>query len=333
MARRVEARIDGGISARIVRRVPMCFAAGADAALDRPAHVRAASGMARVNGRVAVVPDDSNFVALVDPVSGLAGDVVLPAGVGGVRQFDDVRGNKRFKLDLESAVALREDDGAETLVAFGSGSTELRERIVVVRGIGTASPQARLVDAFALYRRLRAETEFSGSEMNVEGAAVAGTTLRLFNRGNGAPRGGLVPLDATCDLELASFLAYLHDPAGAQPPEPREIVRYDLGTIGGVRLTFTDAWAADGAVLFAAAAEDSPDATRDGPVDGSAIGIIDGGGARYTIVRGGDGAPYRGKMEGILPHGSHRLLAVVDRDDPAVPSDLLEIELTGDWPI
>ena len=81
-------RADPALRARIVRRLPMRYAAGADPAQDRPAHVRAGSALARVGGRLAVVQDDANFVALVDPETGLARPVALPRGAAGLRQFD-----------------------------------------------------------------------------------------------------------------------------------------------------------------------------------------------------------------------------------------------------
>src|SRR3954451_15602340 len=130
----VRARHDPSLSARIVRSVPLLYAESADASLDRPAYVRSASGIARVAGCVAVVQDDASFVAVVDAATGLARAITLPAGEGGLRQFDDLRGNKRFKLDLESCVTV---DEGEMLVAFGSGSTPARERIVLVRGVAT----------------------------------------------------------------------------------------------------------------------------------------------------------------------------------------------------
>src|SRR5829696_7409339 len=118
----IRARHDPALTARVVRSVPLLYAEGACAPLDRPAHVRSASGIARVAGRVAVIQDDANFVALIDPETGFAHAVTLPAGEGGVRQFDDLRGNKRFKLDLECCVTVDDDDGQEMLLAFGSGS-------------------------------------------------------------------------------------------------------------------------------------------------------------------------------------------------------------------
>ncbi|HEU0052131.1 MAG TPA: hypothetical protein VFQ39_03095, partial [Longimicrobium sp.] len=284
-----------------------------------------------VGGRIAVVQDDANFVALVDAATGLAEAVTLPAGEGGLRQFDDVRGNKAHKLDLESCVALDDGGGGEMLVAFGSGSTAARERIVVVRGVGRGVPSVSVVDASALYASLRAAGDFAGSELNVEGAAVVEGALRLFNRSNGAPHGNRLPVDATCDLDLAAFLAWLADPAARRPPSPSHIMRYDLGMIDGRPLTFTDAAAVDGRLWFVGAAEDSPDATRDGPVAGSAIGVLEGDGGRWAVLEAEGGARFAGKVEGVLPLTPARALVVVDHDDPARPSELCEVELSGDW--
>jgi hypothetical protein len=326
----IRARPDPSLSARIVRSLPLLYADGADASLDRPAYVRSASGITRVAGAIALVQDDANFVAVVDAATGLARAITLPAGEGGVRQFDDLRGNKRFKLDLESCVAVDDEGGREMLLAFGSGSLPARERIVLVRHVDSDNPDARVVDASPLYAGFHGTTEFSGSELNVEGAAILGQTLRLFNRGNGAPRDGLVPVNASCDLDLAALLAWLRD-TSSTPPSLRDVVQYDLGAVDGVPLTVTDAAPLGASVLYAAAAEESPDATRDGPVAGCAIGIIAGDSARYCEVEAIDGGPYRGKIEGILPLAPGRLLAVVDPDDPRVPSTLLEIAIGGGW--
>jgi hypothetical protein len=201
--------------------------------------------------------------------------------------------------------------------------------VLVARGLDGEAPRVEMVDASALYRLLNERRDFAGSELNVEGAALVGGALRLFNRGNGAPCGGLLPVDATCDLDLAALLAYLRDPR-TLPPEPEKIVHYDLGEIGGQRLTFTDAASAGGALLFTATAEDSPDAYRDGPVAGSAVGVLEDGGGRWTPLRAPDGEPFAGKVEGLAPSGRPgRVWIVIDRDDPTLPAELCEVALEG----
>lgn len=139
-----------------------------------------------------------------------------------------------------------------------------------------------LVGAPALYARLRSAAPFAGSELNVEGALVvphpAGPRLRLLNRGNGAPRNGRRPVNATADLDLAALLAHLAAPDAAAPPL-LDVTPYALGTLGGLPLGLTDGSRdASGRLLVTMAAEDSPDATRDGRVSGSALGVVDGAG-------------------------------------------------------
>ncbi|HEX8320358.1 DUF6929 family protein [Longimicrobium sp.] len=320
---------DPALRARVVRSIPLLYTDGANPALDRPAHVRAGSGIAWIGGVLAVVQDDANFIALVDPESCDVRSLTLPAGEGRVRLFGTDRGNKQFKLDLEACVAVPEP-GGEMLAAFGSGSTPKRERIVLVRGI----PEASLVevcDASAFYALLRGAHEFSGSEMNVEGATWLDGRLLLFNRGNGAPMDGRDPVDATCEVDWDRLRAHLLN-AEAPPPPPERITRYELGDIDGWRLTFTDASVVDDALLFAATAEASPNTYDDGPVAGSALGIIDGSGARWTVIEDAAGGRFDGKVEGLAPASRPgTVLVVIDRDDPHLPSELCEVELAGPW--
>ena len=237
--RQVEALHDPTLSARVIRRLSMRYAAGADPATDRPAHVRAASGIVWVGSKVAVIQDDANFIALVDPDSGLAEAVALPPGPGGLRLFDDGRGNKPDKIDHEALASIATGDGV-LLVALGSGSMPRRESIALIAGFDTASVAARVCAAPRFYAGLRRSALFAGSELNIEGAIYQDGRLRLFGRGNGAARGDARPVNATCEIEWAALRAYIDDHDNA-PPEPFDVVQYELGAIGGARLTFTDA--------------------------------------------------------------------------------------------
>src|SRR5688572_15467550 len=111
MTRTVTGRQDAALHARVVRTTELRYAAGADAALDRPAHLRAGSGIAWVGGRLAVVQDDAAFLAWVDPATGLADSLPLLRGADGARQFGDDRGNKHLKPDFESCVAVPWEGG------------------------------------------------------------------------------------------------------------------------------------------------------------------------------------------------------------------------------
>lgn len=329
----IVARQDPALVARVVSVRPLHYTAGPDTALDRPAHVRAGSSLARLGDSLVVFQDDANFVALIDPRGEDVRAVPLPVGQGGLRLFDDRRGNKRFKLDLEACVAIPYAH-EELLLAFGSGSSPLRERVAVIWDAAGDAPDVALHDAARLYAALRGARDFAGSDLNVEGAVFLGDRVRLFGRGNGAARDDLPPIDATCDLAWPALWEHLLDPLTVPPPRPAAIVQYQLGAIGGLRLSFTDAAAGHGLLIFSAAAEDSPDATRDGPVAGSALGVVDSPGrARWTELRDQSGGRFSGKVEGVTlaPETPARAYVIVDRDDPDLPSELCEVELAGPW--
>lgn len=319
------------LAAIVVAHEPLLYIEGADAELDRPAHVRAGSSLARVPGGLALVQDDANFIALIDPDGRSVRAIPLPAGPGGRRQFDDRRGNKAHKLDLEACVAIDTEDGV-LLIALGSGSTLERERVALIDGWESHQPRATIVHVPRLYDTLRREHAFAGSELNIEGAVQLGNQLRFFGRGNGAPRAGVRPINATCDLDWSALLAHLRAPDRNPPPSPENIVQYELGAIDGIPLSFTDASLSGDTLFYSAAAEESPDVTRDGRVVGSAIGVIDrDGGERWAPVTDSSGQPLAWKVEGLVTVGESRLFVVVDADDPDLPSELCTIELRGAW--
>ena len=311
-------RLDGSLSARVRARRPLFYADGADPAIDRPAYVRAGSSLAHFDGHLAIVQDDASFVALLGR-DGAVRAVALPAGAGGARLFDATRGNKKQKLDLEACVTVGDE-----LWAFGSGSAPGRD--VIVR-LAPRSHDVSVTHASAFFAALRGRTEFAGSELNLEGALVVGTELWLFNRGNGAPTSECAAVDAIARIDLDALRAHL---AGAGPvPALTQVEGFDLGNVNGHRLTFTDAADTPMGVLYLAAAEASPDATQDGPVAGVALGVL-GADLRHALIGDEHGAPLLDKLEGLAAGGEDGVVyAVADRDDPQLPSELLEIVVAG----
>jgi hypothetical protein len=287
---------------------------------DVAAHVRAASSVRRWANRLVIISDDTNAVALQDEQS--VSTVLLPPGNAGHRTFGAELGNKKYKLDLEASVVL--PDGR--LLALGSGSTERRERLVLIN----QAQAVQVIDAHPLYALLRRTRSFSGSELNIEGAVIIGDTLRLFQRGNGAVVAEQQPLNATADIDVSDFVKWL---AGdGDVPHVDNIVQYDLGHVGGVAWTFTDAAVTPtGRVVFTAAAEGSADTYNDGEVRGSMFGELLDSFAKVAIVCDPAGQQLSLKLEGIEPDAANpaEFSVVVDMDRPHEPARLGRLEVKG----
>ena len=306
----------------MIARVPLRYAEGSDPALDRPGHVRAASALVRVGRGHVVVQDDALFLGAL----GLAGvsATTLPAP-DGVRLFDEARGNKARKPDLEAACLWPTGRG-DVLVALGSGSTPLRERLLIARLTAEGPADAHLVDAGPMYAAVRACLPVE-TELNLEGAfRTPDGRLRVLQRGNG--RGGV---DAVIDVDgrwLDLLLA-----GGTTTPQVVACATWSLGALQGVRLTFTDGSPLPGAGwMFSATAEASPDAVLDGPVAGSAVGWADEHGGAWAPVTDESGEIVPCKLEGLSLVRPGELWGVVDADDAERPSELLHLSLEGPWP-
>jgi hypothetical protein len=304
---------------------PMVYHHGPLRSRDIVGHVRGGSALVGLDEySLAVVQDDVSGLArvLTDPLRVTA--IPAPA-IEGFRSFSSKRGNKPLKPDLEAAVMLESH-----LVALGSGSTDRRKRLLLSRYVPYILGPPHYVDARDFYDALEAEPRFAGSELNVEGAAIVGEELVLANRGNGAPRGDLSPVDALCWIDAAAFTAHALD--GGPAPELGSVVPVELGMLEGVRLTITDLASRDDTLYFLAAAEASPDTYHDGEVVGSALGTLTrNGAASWVRLEHPDGTPVTAKAEGLLLVGPERGWVVLDRDDVAVPGELCTVDLRGNW--
>ncbi len=276
-----------------------------------PSYVRSASALRRWNSGLVIVQDDVHALGFLNS-SGELTSMALPRIDDGALLFDDSHGNKLAKLDLESALSL--PDGR--LMAFGSGATPRRERIVVMNPAGAA----RVVDAAPLYAMFRAERAFSGYELNIEGAVLVAGTVRFFQRGNGARNATQLAVNAIGDISLGNFLEWLD--RNGPLPEFLRITQVDLGEIRGVRFGFTDATpTVDGGIAFLACAEDSDDAVSDGPVLGCRFGLLRGDEITLTDVVDGNGQPVAVKLEGIENRPDGTCYDVVaDQDLPGEPA-------------
>ncbi len=312
---------------------------------DRPAHVRAASGLSAFSEYIAVIQDDANWLALID-VNERITAVPLPPGPGGARLFSKSRGNRKDKFDLEACIAVPGTDGHE-LIGFSSGSRKGREWILRVRedraAIETSTARgsleqiadafrAEFLEAVPFYQAMRSHAEFCGAGLNIEGAVTLDDDrILLFQRGNAKPQGGLKPVDATAELSWAALCAHLAAPDKVDPPSLGNVTTYELGSLDGVRLTFSDAeHLGNDRILFSASAEDE----STGRIAGSILGVIEvDGSAHWTELLDENGEAFQGKIEGLSldPRDSTKVHFVIDDDDESVPSEIFEAVLSRDF--
>ncbi len=278
--------------------------------------VRAASGIARFGAGWLILQDDATHGCLWADGSGRALRLLPP--VEGLDSFEEASGTKALKPDLEAVVGL---PSGQTL-ALGSGSSEARMRSVLV----TPGGETVVASLAPVYAAVTASLGIPADQLNLEGACLVEDVLRWFQRG--LPSAGAAT--ASVDLPLDALLA-----AAAGGPLDVPVLAshsYDLGELAGVGLAVTDAVAlGDGRVLVCAAAEDAPSTYDDGPVVGSALALLDGD-RLVEVVELPRLEGEVAKVEGLALVGvlddRFDLVAVVDADDPAVPSLLLELVVT-----
>lgn len=332
----------GELVIEVERVRPLVFADGSP--------VRAASGVARFAGGWLVVQDDGTHAALVMPDGAITPLRVFPP-VEGLDHFAEHDGTKHLKPDLEAACEVS-FSATPAVVVLGSGSTAARCRGALITwpddgGNVDSGPSVCWADLGPLYGRAMAVLGLDPAQVNFEGLSLGrpdGSTLRWFNRGNGALGIG----SASVEIDGRGLLDAIE---GRLPPGEVAVgdpVWHELGSAGGVALSVTDAvWlggpVGGGAILISSAAEDTPNNVDDGPVVGTALSILAGPGGRvvhHGLVPLVDGkvpkieglALLGGSLEpGGAPgeRGELRVLAVVDADDALIPSS--ELVLRVSW--
>ena len=277
----------------------------------RPSHLSAASGLVRAALYLYVVADDELHLGVFHATGARAGHLLrlfageLPASPAA---------RKARKPDLEALTLLPPFAGYPrgALFALGSGSTRERRRgaLLALDARGEASSAARLCDLSNLFAAL--DERFTSA--NIEGAVVNGDELCLLQRGNRR-----VVQNAIVRFHLSTVLETFQSNA---PVTPFAIHAFDLGSVDGIPLCFTDGAALpDGDIVFTAVAEDTPDAYQDGPCAGAAIGVADREGNLRCLHR--LDRPH--KVEGVdarVEGDAIRLLLVTDADNAAVPASL-----------
>lgn len=282
---------------------------------DRPLHIAAASGLAKVGTHFYIIPDDEHHLGVfADAVSSETPGTLIRLFPGDLS--NDHAERKRVKPDLEVLISFF---GNLMALPSGSKSNRVKGVLISLSNSGDAVEALRELDLAPLYQNLN--TVFRG-ELNVEGAVISGTTLKLFQRGNGQSR-----LNAVVDLDLEKVKEVLSDSRAFTPDLILNIHYYDLGNLNGVPLSFTDATAVgEFSILFSAVAEASPNTYEDGKCEGSVIGQMDSQGKIRAIYPLSQVI----KVEGIATlkmSESLQIFLVTDGDDPSHAAELFMASL------
>jgi len=234
----------------------------------RPVHsldVRAASGLVKHQNTFYVIADDELTLATFD--FGNKSPAQFIPLLKGILPEDPVQ-RKKLKPDWEALVEIN-----HMILAVPSGSTEHR----TIGAYVEKNSISHKVDFSKIYLELGKSIK----ELNIEGACVFKNRLKLFQRGNGA-----LGKNAIIDLDLAGICEDIQNNIPLKAQRIQSIQDYDLGSMNGFKLDFTDACTLDETIWFLAVAENSASTYEDGQYHGAILGCLDSNGteiARYEI--------------------------------------------------
>lgn len=289
-----------------------------------PSHIAAASGLAVVGAHLVVVADDELHLGVfpfpVQLTSPCVGKLVrlVPGTLP-----DAPKDRKQEKPDHEAIVSL--PDGALLVIPSGSRPSRTRGALVRLTPTGELATRVAVVDFAPLFGVLCDQI----GPLNIEGGVVFGDRLLLFQRGLGADA-----INGIVSLDLPGILADLATPDPSVTGASLDpVLRLDLGHVGRIPLTFTDAAVWGERIIYTAAAEATTDAYDDGPIGGSVLGVL--GQDFEPLWQAPLGSE---KFEGVAVTSSTRataqLLLVTDADDRSKAGNLyratLAIDLTID---
>ncbi|MBC7643887.1 MAG: hypothetical protein H7123_02095 [Thermoleophilia bacterium] len=300
----------------------------------RPAFIAAGSSLQLLGNHAYVMADDELHLGHFPATGSTNAPGTMVRALPGPDLPLDVTARKELKPDIESLTHLPGDGTAahpSMLVGVPSGSKPNRTVgfTWALDDTGAVVGSPAVLDFAPLYDALKGRTT---GKLNIEGAAIQGANLVLFHRGNS--RNG-IPASITLDLAKVNEQARGEGKLGKSAI--KDVIEYDLGSLDGTRLGFTDATPLPGnRIGFTAAAEVTNDPVNDGEIKGSVVGVL-GPDGRIEQVRQVGGPGF--KVEGIAPlqsaqgtslltgDGHVQLRLVTDADDPGTASQMLAATL------
>jgi hypothetical protein len=238
--------------------------------------------------------------------------------------LDDASGyrlDRRVKPDYEAAVVVQYK-GKDYLLALGSGSmSPHRDSLLIMNMVTVEQAKISLAPLYGAFRKVSGKD----TEINIEGIAIAGNNAYILNRSKGyvyrMNRDELMSYIFSPSYTLPAFKTYQ-----VKLPEKRGLT---AGLSGACKLD-------EGRLLICASLENTPNATTDGEVRGSYIGILDVSNDKEIkleaigMVRDGKRKKLKEKVESLVYLGKDnenkiRILAVADNDNGT--SKLLELSV------
>ncbi len=271
--------------------------------------VHAASGLIKLKNTFYLVADDQLSLAsfTLDSTDSIQFSKLLSGELP-----EDHLERKKQKPDWESLVCLQSKNGCDEILILPSGSKANRTLGMLVKIKDGVFHEAKKIDFNQLYAKL-GETYL---DLNIEGAAVSGAVLKIFQRGNGK-----LKQNAIIDLDLNGFIADVENSGILSTKHILGTTEYNLGTIKNVSLTFTDACFCNEHLFFLAAAEASDSTFDDGAYVGAVLGCINISGE--VIFQKKLNCDY--KPEGLwvdFSNDRYHVFVVTDADNSDIASSL-----------
>jgi len=276
--------------------------------------IPSASGIAKFKENFYVIGDDSPYLFKIDKHFDLISKNLIYSC--GKLQGDTIP--KIDKPDFEAMELISETE----ILVFGSGSKSSERDVCVLVDI-EKEVKYKKYDISLFYEHIRRMEVMDGYELDIEGLAMYGELLYLFNRGR----------NIIFCFPYTDFISYCK--AESDFPIPKVSI-YSLPKINGLQAGFSGAtiYGQKPYLIFTASVEDAPNAYDDGPILGSFIGLIEinnGNLSDEIIIKKIPNPGFPLKIESvivdeILSETVAELVLVTDNDGQA--SEILRLHMT-----
>ena len=218
--------------------------------------VSSGSGLAYFNNAAYLVGDDASYIAVMPNADSNVYTRIALNTNGGIGRVE-----KAIKHDLEAAI-IGTIGKQPFLFAFGSGSLSPYRDTMFAIDLKNSSISFKC-SLLPLYKAIKTKAAIKDHELNIEGAALAGEKLFLFNRGN----------NIAIIIAWAEFIKYIQKPMGLIPNF--EFQKISLPVVNNFSVGISGACAINtNEILFTASLEETHDNIADGTIKGSYIGVL-----------------------------------------------------------